>query len=88
MATHLVAVSLPVYNMYCTCTLNADVMCTCACVHVGAGTFGTVRAGLYQPRNGDPEVKCAIKCLKPTEDLPNQKVTLLGLYTVGLVLIA
>ncbi len=40
----------------------------------GAGTFGTVRAGIYKPKTGGPEVKCAIKCLKPAEELPNQKV--------------
>ena len=41
---------------------------------VGAGTFGTVRAGIYKPRNGGPEVECAIKVLKPAEELGNQKV--------------
>ena len=41
---------------------------------IGAGTFGTVRAGIYKPKNGQPEVKCALKCLKPTEELPNQSV--------------
>ncbi len=41
----------------------------------GAGTFGTVRAGIYRPKSGEPEVKCAIKCLKPTDELPNQKVS-------------
>ena len=40
----------------------------------GAGTFGMVRAGVYRPKNGEPEVKCAVKCLKPTDELPNQKV--------------
>ena len=43
---------------------------TCA----GAGTFGTVRAGIYKPKNGAPEVECAIKVLKPAEEMPNQKV--------------
>lgn len=43
-------------------------------LHTGAGTFGTVRAGIYRPKNGEPEAKCAIKCLKPTEELPNQTV--------------
>ena len=43
----------------------------------GAGTFGTVRAGIYKPKNGGPEVECAIKVLKPADELPNQKVILL-----------
>ena len=50
----------------------------CVCVWMtcaGAGTFGTVRAGIYRPKNGEPEVKCAVKCLKPTDELPNQKVS-------------
>ena len=41
---------------------------------IGAGTFGTVRLGIYRPKNGEPEMKCALKCLKPNEELPNQKV--------------
>ena len=40
----------------------------------GAGTFGTVRAGIYRPKNGGPEVECAIKVLKPADECPNQKV--------------
>ena len=40
----------------------------------GAGTFGTVRAGIYKPKNGGPAVECAIKVLKPADELPNQKV--------------
>ena len=46
----------------------------CMIVPVGAGTFGTVRAGVYKPKNGGPEVECAIKVLKPADELPNQKV--------------
>ena len=41
---------------------------------LGAGTFGTVRAGIYKPKNGGPQVECAIKALKPMDELPNQKV--------------
>ena len=44
---------------------------------IGAGTFGTVRRGLYRPKNGEPEVECALKYLKPTEELPNQKSEIL-----------
>ena len=40
----------------------------------GAGTFGTVRAGIYRPKNGGPELECAVKALKPMDELPNQKV--------------
>ena len=40
----------------------------------GAGTFGTVKAGTYKPKNGGPEVECAIKALKPVDEFPNQKV--------------
>ena len=42
--------------------------------HLGAGTFGTVRAGIYKPKNGGPQVECAIKALKPMDELPTQKV--------------
>ncbi len=41
----------------------------------GAGTFGTVKAGVYKPKNGGPPVDCAIKALKPMDELPNQKVS-------------
>ena len=40
----------------------------------GAGTVGTVKAGTYKPKNGGPEVECAIKALKPVYEFPNQKV--------------
>ena len=42
---------------------------------LGAGTFGTVKAGVYKPKNGGPPVDCAIKALKPMDELPNQKVS-------------
>ena len=29
---------------------------------------------MYRPKNGEPEVQCALKYLKPAEELPNQKV--------------
>ncbi len=44
-------------------------------MYVGAGTFGTVRAGTYKPKNGGPEIEVAIKALKPVDELPNQKVS-------------
>ena len=44
------------------------------CMFAGAGTFGTVRAGIYRPKNRGPEVECAIKVLKPADECPNQKV--------------
>ena len=44
---------------------------------LGAGTFGTVRQGIYRPLSGEPPVKCALKFLKPTEELPNQKAEIL-----------
>lgn len=44
---------------------------------LGAGTFGTVRQGVYRPLSGEPPVKCALKFLKPTEELPNQKAEIL-----------
>ena len=36
----------------------------------GAGTFGAVRAGIYRPRAGGGEVKCAVKCLKQSSEDP------------------
>nr|BAA81723.2 protein tyrosine kinase [Ephydatia fluviatilis] len=44
---------------------------------LGAGTFGTVRLGVYRPKNGEPEVQCALKYLKQSEELPNQKAEIL-----------
>ena len=49
-------------------------LCCCTCCPSGAGTFGTVKAGTYRPKNGGPEVECAVKALKPMDELPNQKV--------------
>lgn len=43
-------------------------------MYLGAGTFGTVRLGVYRPKNGEPEVQCALKYLKQADELPNQKV--------------
>lgn len=40
----------------------------------GAGTFGAVRAGIYRPRAGGGEVKCAVKCLKQSSEDPVPKV--------------
>ena len=42
--------------------------------YTGAGTFGAVRAGIYRPRAGGPEVKCAVKCLKQSAEDPVPKV--------------
>ena len=44
---------------------------------VGAGTFGTVKKGIYRPKSGEKAIECALKCLKPTEELPNQKAEIL-----------
>ncbi|KAL5486969.1 hypothetical protein EMCRGX_G019516 [Ephydatia muelleri] len=44
---------------------------------LGAGTFGTVRLGVYRPKNGEPEVQCALKYLKQADELPNQKAEIL-----------
>ena len=41
---------------------------------LGAGAFGTVSAGVYKPKNGGPKVDCAVKVLKPMDELPTQKV--------------
>ena len=41
---------------------------------IGAGTFGAVRGGIYRPRAGGPEVKCAVKCLKQSAEDPVPKV--------------
>lgn len=43
-------------------------------LYAGAGTFGAVRAGIYRPRAGGGEVKCAVKCLKQSADDPVPKV--------------
>ena len=40
----------------------------------GTGTFSIVKAGVYKPKNGGSEVKCAIKALKPAHELADQKV--------------
>ena len=29
---------------------------------------------MYRPKNGEPEVQCALKYLKQADELPNQKV--------------
>ncbi len=47
------------------------------CPVIGAGTFGTVKKGIYRPKSGESAVECALKCLKPTEELPNQKAEIL-----------
>lgn len=44
---------------------------------LGAGTFGAVRAGIYRPRAGGGEVKCAVKCLKQSAEDPVPKSEIL-----------
>ncbi len=44
---------------------------------IGAGTFGTVKKGIYRPKSGEKAIECALKCLKPTDELPNQKAEIL-----------
>ena len=41
----------------------------------GAGTFGAVRAAVYTPKNGEPRVECAVKCLKTDNHGTNEKVS-------------
>lgn len=43
----------------------------------GAGTFGAVRAAMYRPKNGEPHVECAVKCLKTDHNGTNEKVRLI-----------
>ena len=49
-------------------------------MYLGAGTFGAVRAGIYRPRAGGPEVKCAVKCLKQSSEDPVPKVYRASMY--------
>ena len=60
----------------------------CLLCVLGAGTFGTVRAGVYKPKNGGAEVECAIKVLKPAEELGNQKVEFLCSSQCAIVLLS
>ena len=55
---------------------------------LGTGVFGIVRAGVYKPKSGGPEVECAIKMLKPADESPNQKVVLVRcVWTIADLLI-
>lgn len=42
---------------------------------LGAGTFGAVRAAVYKPKNGEPQVECAVKCLKTDNQGTNERVS-------------
>lgn len=44
--------------------------------NAGAGTFGAVRAAVYKPKNGEPQVECAVKCLKTDNHGTNERVSL------------
>ena len=55
--------------MYLSLSLSSPLF-----LFAGAGTFGAVRAGIYRPRAGGGEVKCAVKCLKQSADDPVPKV--------------
>jgi hypothetical protein len=36
-----------------------------------------VRAAVYKPKNGEPQVECAVKCLKTDNHGTNERVSLL-----------
>lgn len=44
---------------------------------LGAGTFGAVRAAVYKPKNGEPQVDCAVKCLKTDNQGTNERSEIL-----------
>ncbi|CAI8045899.1 Tyrosine-protein kinase ZAP-70 [Geodia barretti] len=44
---------------------------------LGAGTFGAVRAAVYKPKNGEPQVECAVKCLKTDNQGTNERSEIL-----------
>ena len=66
----LTCIPLPVKYTYMYSTLLYS-------YRIGAGTFGTVKKGIYRPKSGERAIECALKCLKPTEELPNQKAEIL-----------
>ena len=37
---------------------------------LGEETFFLLRTGIYKPKNGQPEVKCTLKCVNPKKELP------------------